>query len=366
MATILHVIDTTGPGGAETIFLQLAEKAALAGHRSIALIRGKGWVYDELHRLNIETYVIDCKGSFNFSYLKELIGLVQSERVDVMQSHLLGSNVYCSLVGIFTRVKVISTFHGIVDISPSERFRNIKLLALRLGSEKIVTVTKGIESAVRQLPILKKGCIETIYNGICIEKFEYVSGLAVRDSIGVGQSDLLIGSLGNIREPKNYPLAIETVKELHARGIKAHYAIAGQGSDTQMRPLIELVSRYDLASHVHFLGFTSNTQEFLSALDVFLMTSSSEGHPLALTQAMANGLPIVTTESGVEEIVTNEKEALISALHSAKSLADLVQTLVGTDRKNDRLGQAANQKAKQFFSIDVMFKAYFCLYGIEA
>jgi glycosyltransferase involved in cell wall biosynthesis len=365
MATILHVIDTTGPGGAETIFVQLAEKTAVEGHRSIAVIRGKGWVYDELSRRKIDTQVVDCKGSFNLLYLFRLVRLIRHEKVDVIQSHLLGSNVYCSLAGFITGSRVVSTFHGMVDISPSERFRAIKLIALRLGSFRIVTVTKGIESLVKRLPILKKGSIETIYNGINIAEYEKINASGFREFLGVAEDDFLVGSLGNIRKPKNYPLAIETIKELHNRGLKVHYAIAGQGNDEQMEPLTELVSYHGLKPYVHFIGFTRKTQEFLSSLDVFLMTSSSEGHPLALTQAMANGLPIVTTRSGVQEIVVDKKEALISELHSAASLADLLEVLAGSDRNQSLIGIDAKQKAMELYSLDAMYDSYFKLYGFS-
>ena len=365
MAGILHAIDTTGPGGAETIYLQLAEKTAEEGHRTIALVRGKGWVYDELKRLKIPTHIIDCKGSFNLGYLAKLVRLVRAEKLDVIQSHLLGSNVYCSLAGMITGVRVVSTFHGLVDISPDEQYRMIKLMALRLGSDQIVTVTKRIEEFVRSQPLLKADRIKTIYNGIQIEAFERVAGADFRKSIGVEANDLLIGSLGNIRTPKNYPLAIDTVRELHSRGVKAHYAIAGQGSSEQMKPLIDLVSRYQLQSYIHFLGFTENTQNFLSSLDIFLMTSSSEGHPLALTQAMANGLPIVTTQSGVEEIVVDRKEALISVDHTCSALADLAETLKCGDRTDNPMTIAAKEKAKSLYSLEVMFNSYFGLYGFS-
>ncbi len=61
MKTVLHVIDTTGPGGAETIFLQLAKKVAENGHKSIALIRGSGWVQSQLEQLNTPFYVTYCR-----------------------------------------------------------------------------------------------------------------------------------------------------------------------------------------------------------------------------------------------------------------------------------------------------------------
>ena len=81
----------------------------------------------------------------------------------------------------------------------------IKLLALRLGSDQIVTVTKRIEEFVRAQPLLKADRITTIYNGIQIDAFERVAGTDFRKSIGVEANDLLIGSLGTYESPRIIP-----------------------------------------------------------------------------------------------------------------------------------------------------------------
>ena len=90
MKTILHVIDTTGPGGAETIFIDLASRLPADRYRPVVLIRGKGWVYEELQRRGIEPVMMDAKGSFNWRFLKNLVALIRREKIDLVQPHLLG------------------------------------------------------------------------------------------------------------------------------------------------------------------------------------------------------------------------------------------------------------------------------------
>lgn len=69
MKTILHTIDTTGPGGAETVFIDLATRLPKDKYRSVVVICGKGWVYDELYRCGVKPILLDAKGSFNWRYL---------------------------------------------------------------------------------------------------------------------------------------------------------------------------------------------------------------------------------------------------------------------------------------------------------
>ncbi|MBE9490573.1 MAG: glycosyltransferase, partial [Bacteroidetes bacterium] len=94
---ILHVIDTTGPGGAETIYTHLACKLNNNGYNSTAVIRGRGWVYDTLVKCGIEPIIVDSNGKFNYRYIGAIVKIVREKKIDLIHSHLLGANVYMSI-----------------------------------------------------------------------------------------------------------------------------------------------------------------------------------------------------------------------------------------------------------------------------
>lgn len=364
MKNILHIIDTTGPGGAETVFLELVRSTADREVSSVALIRGPGWVQSQLEKDRSRFFVIDCKGTMQLNYLKRLINLIRAEQIDVIQTHLLGSAVYGCMAGLICRKPVICTFHGVVDISPSEKFKNLKMLILRFGAARIIAVTDRLKRVLSSNQLLQEKDIETIYNGIDVSSFSRAESNSLRSKLGISDS-FLVGSLGNIRVPKNYPLAIDALHMLHESGVKAHYVIAGQGNTEQLAPLLGAIEKYGLTEYVHILGFVDDVQAFLSSLDVFLMTSSSEGHPLALTQAMSNGLPIVSTPSGIEEIVTHEFEALISDSHEATLIANHLESLYFDTEKRSALGARAKEKAMECYSLDAMIAKYAEVYKVK-
>ena len=72
MKTILHTIDTTGPGGAETVFIDLATRLPKEKYRAVIVIPGKGWAYDELCYRGFTPVLLEAKGSFNWRYLLAL------------------------------------------------------------------------------------------------------------------------------------------------------------------------------------------------------------------------------------------------------------------------------------------------------
>lgn len=354
--TILHVIDTTGPGGAETVFTQLAHETRKRGWRSIALIRGKGWVASELERLGIQTIFKDCKGSLNISFLKTLIQIVKTEKVDIIQSHLLGSNVYACLAGLLTRTPVISTFHGFVDISHKERFRLAKFLLIKMGASKTVAVTNQIAKMLIQDTLLRKANVQVIANGVDTDFF------VPKDNYQTTKDFFVLGCLGNVRRAKNYPLAVNVLRKLKDQGLAVKLSIAGDDTNQLAKDCKQLAIDLGVSDDIIWKGFISDTPEYLHSLDIFLLCSSSEGHPLALTQAMAVGLPIVTTACGVEKVINPGVSALVADNDNIDSVAHNLITFIKDEKLRASFGQAAAEEARARWSLHAMLAEYFSLY----
>jgi glycosyltransferase involved in cell wall biosynthesis len=141
-------------------------------YRSLIVIRDKGWVYEELCRRGVKPILLEAKGSFNWRYLKSLVALIRRENVDLIQSHLLGSNVYCALAGLIARKPVVATFHGAVDVGENERLKWLKFGAINLGVSFIVAVSDSLrENIVSRTPLRNSKTI-VIYNGINTADFK--------------------------------------------------------------------------------------------------------------------------------------------------------------------------------------------------
>jgi len=354
----LHIIDTTGPGGAETIFTQLAFKTQSLGYKTIALIRGPGWVQSELERLGIDTRVFDCKGSFNFKFLMHIINTVRREKITVIQSHLLGSNVYASIAGKICGVRVFTTFHGFVDISAKEKFSTIKFLAIRWGAEKVIAVTQQIKDMLINVSSLHEKQVLVVPNGVDTVVFSS----AEADYRLLPNQPVKIGCLGNVRNAKNYPLAISALKELRERHYNVELYIAGDNQNKLATTCVELAKELGVSDHVHWLGFMSTAPEYLRSLDIFLLSSSSEGHPLALTQAMAVGLPIAATKCGIEGVVIDRETALLAENGDLNSVVGVIEELINSDELRRTLGQAAVAEANAKWSLTSTFNNYLALY----
>ena len=363
MKTILHTIDTNEPGGAETIFIDLATGLQKEQYRSIVVICGKGWIYDELCKRGIVPILLNTKGSFNWRYLKGLITLIRREKVDLIQSHLFGSNVYCSIAGLLTHIPVVATFHGAVDIEVDERFVNLKIGAVNFGADRVIAVSDSLRDTLIKRDKLKGDKVEVIYNGIMTSDFQRQRSTNLRKQYGWCDEDIIIGCLGNIHPAKGYDVLLQAAATLKNKAVTYRVVIAGQEKPGLYDDLLKMRLELGLEDIVQFIGFYDDPAGFLASIDLFLLPSISEGFSIATIQAMAANLPVIVTRSGgPEEIVTHNVDGWMIEAGSADAIVGAVEKLVSDTVLQKRLAVRGREHAIEKFDIDTMMDAYKAVY----
>lgn len=357
--TVLHIIDTTGPGGAETVFIDLATRLPKEKYRSVVVIRGKGWVYDELCRRGVQPILLDAKGSFNFRYLLGLRKIIQNEGVDLIQSHLLGASVYCSLAGLLTGTPVIATFHGAVDVGENERLKGLKFAAINAGASHVIAVTDSLLDDILSRTPLREKKTSVIYNGIDTSAFIRHRSSALRQKYGWREDEIIIGSLGNIRPAKGYDILLKAAALLERSGYSYRFVIAGQAKGKLYEDLLALRKELGLEEKVQFAGFIDDAADFLANIDVFLSSSISEGLPLSAIQAMVAALPIVATRcGGYEGLITNRVNGVLVDVGTPQAIADGIELVAADPALQKTLSSNAKKHAISTFDIQVMLDAY--------
>jgi glycosyltransferase involved in cell wall biosynthesis len=363
MIKVLHAIDTTGSGGAETVFVSLVKGLDTEKFKSIAAIRGSGWVYDSLRISGVEPIFVKSKGGYNLQYLVELVRIVKEHEIDIIQSHLLGSNLYCSIVGLVCRVPVISTIHGFVDVAESENLMWLKSKLINMGSKKIVFVSDRLrEHYVKQLGFSKKKSI-TIYNGVDISVFYPDKNNSLRGVLGIGPEHILIGAVGNVRQSKGYDVFLKAARLVHAQNPECRFVVAGQGRGVLYEKLLQLRKELELEGVFHFIGFQSDAAKVLNNFDIFVLPSISEGFSISTVEAMACGLPVIVTKSGgPEEIVKDLTDGLMVTSGDFEALAASCMRLMHSKILEKRLGEKALKKVQNNLSLRSVVSSYAALY----
>lgn len=359
MKTILHTIDTNEPGGAETVFIDLVSRLPKDQYRPIVVICGKGWIYDQLRRRGIEPILLNTRGSFNWRYLKGLITLIRREKVDLIQSHLLGSNVYCSIAGVLTRKPVVATFHGSVDVDKNERMLGLKVGAVNFGAKCIIAVSDSLRKSIINREKFDVDKTQVIYNGIVTSDFGRRPSSLLREKFGWSENDVIIGSIGNIHPAKGYDVLLKAAAVLKDAGASYRFVIAGNERSGLYEELLKLRTELGLDNVVQFLGFYDDPAGFMSNIDMFLLPSISEGFSIATIEAMAASIPVIATKSGgPEEIITHGVNGWMIEPGSPEEIVSAIEKLAYEPALCEELAKKGREHVVQRFDMDAMLNSY--------
>lgn len=364
MKTILHLIDTTGPGGAETVFTNLIRELQKTEFRNVVVLRGNGWVAEQVRLLGLEPILLDSKGSFNLNYLVALRHLVVRGNVDLIHAHLLGSNVYGALLAILTGKPLIATFHGAVDVAARERFLRIKFRIVGFGAKVIVCVSKRLQKELGDRSTLPTKKLELIYNGVDPEIFSSNAGTGLRKELGLTEGARLVVSIGNVRPAKGYQYLIEAAINLAESESESdtHFIVVGHQREKLFRELQNQIARAPRRPKIHWLGFREDVVSILRQADIFLLPSISEGFSISTVEAMMVGVPVIATRSGgPEEIIMDGETGLLIPAKDPDAIVAAILTLKDSNTKRDLIARA-KEHAHTHFSLSNMLDGYRNLY----
>ena len=364
MKAILHVIDSDEPGGAEVVFVQLAAEMTRRGYRSLAVVPGAGWPAVQLQKRNVDYVTLHSKGAFNWRLIRQLVTIVKRNKIDIIQSHLLGSNVYCAIVGIITRTPVIATFHGASDISPTERFRRIKAKVMQFGINQFVAVSGSLKEWLIESGMVPRSKTTVIHNGIDTMSFSVEKSRQMLASLGIDENSKVVGTVGNMHAAKCYEDFVEMSRLVLDQVPNVHFVVAGNINAKIHEDLRTQAAKLGVRDQVHFMGFVDNVRLFLRGLDVFVLTSKSEGMSIATVEAMASGLPVVATRcGGPEEIIGYSQGGVLVDVGDMRTMARTVSAILDNPIMANRMGSDARKSIATSFSEAAMLRDYEVLYN---
>ena len=361
--TVLHLIDTTGPGGAETVFTDLARGLDPARYRSVAVTAGPGWVEDTIAAGAVQRHTVEQRGRFALRYVRALGRLAITERVDLIHAHLVGASVYASLAALGSGIPVLCTIHGHADLPRADRLRLLRYGVLRLGASHVVAVSESLRREFQSRSGFPAERTSVVYNGIDLESFRPGDGSKVRQELGIANGEFVFGALGNVRGPKAYDVLLRAAALLATDSVPSRVVIVGDTSGNVYPALASLASSLALGSRVTFAGFRHDVPNVLRAFDALALSSRTEGFSLATVQAMATGIPVVATRSGgPEEILEEGVTGLLVPTDDPAALAAAMRRLRDQPELRDRLAQAGPRSVRARFNRASMIEAYQRLY----
>jgi|HubBroStandDraft_5_1064220.scaffolds.fasta_scaffold14056_3 glycosyltransferase involved in cell wall biosynthesis len=356
--SVMHVIDTGGPGGAETVFLQMAAGLDPTRFRSVAVVGDNGWLPEQLEKRSLVPHILAAKGSFKAGYLLALRRLARQCKIDVIVAHLYGSAIYASLLGRLMGVPVVSVLHGQSDVAHSDRLALLRSGIVRVGSPKVVFVSEHLKDHLAPRLRLAESQCAVIPNGVDVQVYHPCRDRSLRSELALANDVILVGAIGNIRAPKAYDVLLRAARILSDRSQRFHFVIAGDCSNDLGLELVELSRSLGIEQRLSFLGLRADVARILNNLDAFVLSSHTEGFSIACLEAMACGIPVIATRSGGPEEILEGGAGILVPTDDPEAIAQAVEEVTSSKALADALTAKALKRVQQQYSLGRMFSQY--------
>lgn len=321
-----------------------------------------GPLADRLVEKEIPVHFLQRKPGVDLSYPFKLARLMRREAIDVLHLHNPTALFYGTLAGKIARIsRIIYTEHG-RDFSSSWKIKKTNRILSNRVNEIVAVAEYGRKYLISEEGFVPRR-VQKIYNGVESKAFTNKSEIRreILRSLELKGYARIIGIVARLDPIKNHAGLIKAMVRVSSVIPQAVLLIIGDGP--LRAKLEEQVSEVGLKKNIMFLGSRSDVPKLLSILDVFVLSSLSEGLPLTLIEACAAGKPIVTTAvGGNPEVVENGVNGLLVPSENVEALSAAIIALLSDRRKAQQMGIRSWERFKKFFTVKTMVKNYQNLY----
>lgn len=288
--------------------------------------------------------------------------LCYGHNIQVIHTHDDKTMLYaCLLKWITSGVKLLHTCHSHAEYGRDDfpsimswwRFcfrKKVQIFLMKRHNYPIITVSEN----TRQRLIrggLSPGRVNVLLNAIDTSVWSSEGASPIlRKELSLQNGDFLVGTVARITYDKDLPTFYEVARLVTERIPNSRFIIVGDGYGNELTEAQAEVKQLGLADKVYFAGHRSDLKNVYSSLDLFLMTSRTEGMPNTVLEAMALGLPVVSTDvGGVSELVIAGETGILCSPGHAEVLADAVCRLLTDENLRQKFGRAARKRIEKKF-----------------
>jgi len=358
----MHVVYSLHPGGLENgVVNQVNRLDSDRFNPSICCLQPGGILKERVNK-DIEIVEVNHKGGCLFLKLKNIF---KQLRIHIVHTHNWGTCCDGIIGARLAKVPVvIHQEHGTFVATIGAKKRRILAEQLVLKCvDQVMTLSNDLKEKMVEILTIPAERIKVIINGVDIEKFSssMEKRQKKRKELGIGIDELVIGTVGRLEPVKNHKMFLQAMPELMKRFPTMKAILVGDG--ILKTELMDMAKRLGISDKVLFPGIRNDVSDILSTMDLFVITSLTEGICNAILEAMACGLPIIATDvGGNPEIVHNEETGLLFPTKNVAGLVRAVERMLEDEERRKGYGEKAREMVEKRFSLQRMVNEYEGLY----
>jgi glycosyltransferase involved in cell wall biosynthesis len=348
---VCHVSMCLETGGLERLLVEFARNARTGKvEPSFVALSGLGKPAQDIRELGFPVESVADSARGKLARLLFLISLFRDRQIDIVHSHNTLAEFYAATAAKLAGVPVVvNTQHG-RGCGASWRARTQFRIA-NLFSDRIVGVSEDAAELCRRDDRFSRGKTTTIWNGIDLDRFEYRGPATAPVAISVAR----------LSPENDFSTLLRTVWILIQDFPEFRLQIVGDGPEREH--LRTLSRNLKLDEHIEFLGECNDVPQRLAKAAFFVSATRTEGISLTLLEAMATGLPVVTTRvGGNPEIVQDGRTGMLVREGCPELLASAMREMLHDRDAWPVMGELARQRVEQHFNVRNMVQQYESLY----
>lgn len=366
---IVHVVENLDRGGLERTVVDLIASQRDAGHecRVICLFK-LGLLARELLASGVRVDACGKRPGLDLRALRRARALIRQSPDAVIHTHNAMAHYYAVLASLGLPVKCrINTRHGMGGRTRSGRQEWLYRQSLR-GTDYAVAVCEAARERFAADGMRPRRALLSVPNGIRLERFRPADDVARQSlvaELGLSTGSRIIGTVGRLQPVKDHALLLRAFAKVRVQVPEAALVIVGDGP---LRAALEAqAEQAGLSDAVRFMGDRHDVPRLLTGMEVFALTSTSEGYSVALLEACASSLPIVATEvGGNREIVRHGINGRLVPSGDTAAIATALIALLRGGEQAAAMGRAGYAWAQAEASFRTMAERYHGLYDVSS
>ena len=303
------------------------------------------------------------KPGFDISLIGAIRKYIRQQEIHILHCHQYTPFVYGAFAAACSRTAVIFTEHGRLHPDIRRRKRILMNPMLRRLACKITAISDATRESLVRFENIPHDAIRVVYNGIDDQGFQPAGDPSMKSALGIPEDAFVLGAVARLDAIKNHALMIRSLKRVRSLYSNACLVIIGDGSERSS--LEHLADELELRDHVLFMGYREDAAAFYQIMDIFLLTSFSEGTAMTLLEAMASAIPCIATNvGGNPEVVSNGNTGFIVPSGDESALTDAVCRLLGDRNLRQKMALAGRKRFEEKFTVSRMVEEYQAIYDM--
>jgi glycosyltransferase involved in cell wall biosynthesis len=343
---VLHVSTAKSWRGGEQQLAYLTQGLTTLGIDQVVLCPVGSPLSKRMMEASILVATFSDRGLLDISLARTIHKLCNSKPFDIIHCHdsHAHSAAVLSVYLFGHRTPVVVSRRVDFPVSPHIlsrwKYNHPCVHRILCVSEAIRTITAPSIKDTSRLAV--------VHSGIDLAMYEKrTDPRKLKEELGLKDSDKIVGNLSALADHKDYPTFIRSAAKVIRTDPSVHFIIAGKGDEEKR--IRKMIGALKLEKNVHLLGFRSDVVNIMQSLDVFLITSVTEGLGTIVLEAFAAGTPVVATRAGgIPEMVMNEVTGLLADPGDDEALAGATLHLLQHPVLSKQLVQHAYKRVQDF------------------